>query len=45
MGLSSPSGVTVACHAAADLHSIFISLALGHLAPLFARLGGQKQPS
>jgi hypothetical protein len=45
MGLFSPSGVTVASHAAADLHSVFISLTLNHLPGLFARLGGQQQPS
>ena len=45
MGLFSSSGVTIAPHATADLHSIFISLTLNPLPGLLARLGGQKQPS
>ena len=39
MGLSASSGVTIAPHAAADLHSIFISLTLDPLPGLLARLG------
>jgi hypothetical protein len=41
MGLSSPSGVPVAPHTVADLHSIFISLTLDPLPGLFAWLGSQ----